>query len=225
MSALSLSRYLPDFSTHRIADEAVEIIPAPAAPRPLKTAPEKPEADMPDILAPDAIADAIALEEEKRAAHEAGRAEGRAEAEALYEAEKARLQREHLAETEASRAAFSREQAILLATALTEGLSALEQRLSAQLSEIMMPLLAAKMEAEAVAEFMRRFIALALDGETPEISGPAHLLAPLRANRDALPQGCRFQETAASELSFSFGERALETRIAPLLEELKAAIA
>ena len=87
-----------------------------------------------------------------------------------------------------------------------------------------MPLLAEKMEREAVAEFARRIAALALDGEAPEISGPARLVAPLRDHAALLPSGCRFSETGAEELSFSFGDRKLETRIAPLLEELKAAV-
>lgn len=142
----------------------------------------------------------------------------------LYEAEKARLLREHEAEIETLRATFSREQALLLAGSLTEALSALEQSLSGQMAEILMPLLAAKMEHEAVAEFARRIAALALEGEAPEISGPARLLEALQAHGVLLPSGCRFSETASNELSFSFGERMLETRIAPLLEELKAAV-
>ncbi|EXU82475.1 hypothetical protein AX23_12840 [Brucella melitensis 548] len=35
MSALSISRYLTDFSTHHIDDKAVEIITAPVPPKPL----------------------------------------------------------------------------------------------------------------------------------------------------------------------------------------------
>ncbi|EFM55984.1 hypothetical protein [Brucella inopinata] len=227
MSALSISRYLTDFSTHHIDDKAVEIIAAPVPPKPLTPvageAAEKPAAVGQEQAEMAAV---IALEEEKRAAFEAGREDGHREAQALYEAEKARLLREHEAEIETLRATFSREQALLLAGSLTEALSALEQSLSGQMAEILMPLLAAKMEHEAVAEFARRIaaLALALEGEAPEISGPAHLLEPLQAHGVLLPSGCRFSETASNELSFSFGERMLETRIAPLLEELKAAV-
>ncbi|SCD25371.1 hypothetical protein [Brucella inopinata] len=225
MSALSISRYLTDFSTHHINDKAVEIIAAPVPPKPLTPvvgeAVEKPAAVGQEQAEMAAV---IALEEEKRAAFEAGREDGHREAQALYEAEKARLLREHEAEIETLRAAFSREQALLLAGSLTEALSALEQSLSGQMAEILMPLLAAKMEQEAVAEFARRIAALALEGEAPEISGPARLLEPLQAHGVLLPSGCRFSETASNELSFSFGERMLETRIAPLLEELKAAV-
>ncbi|MCH4543038.1 hypothetical protein [Ochrobactrum sp. A-1] len=231
MSALSLSRYLPDFSTHHIEDEAVEIIAAPAPPK--ETPPpqaggdgaKRPASAEKAAAAEQAeVAAIIAIEEEKRLAFEAGREDGHREAQALYEAEKARLVREHETEIETLRAAFSREQALLLAGSLTEALTALEQNYSGQIAEILMPLLAEKMEREAVAEFARRIAALALDGEAPEISGPARLVAPLRDHAALLPSGCRFSETGADELSFSFGDRMLETRIAPLLEELKAAV-
>lgn len=242
MSALSLSRYLPDFSTHRIADEAVEIIAAPAQPQPLKAEPVQSEAVrraqahvLADKLAAAEKAEVtaiIAAEEEKRTAFETGHAEGHAlgreeghrEAEALYEAEKARLLREHETEIENLRAAFSREQALLLARSLTEALTALEQSFSGQITEILAPLLSGKLERDAVVEFAHRIAALALEGEAPEISGPARLLAPLRDHAALLPSGCRFAENTSDELSFSFGERVLETRIAPLLEELKAAV-
>ncbi|MFQ0815600.1 hypothetical protein AVM02_08810 [Brucella anthropi] len=230
MSALSLSRYLPDFSTHHIEDEAVEIIAAPVSPKPLKAQADDDGVER-RVSAEDAalaeqadVAAIIAGEEAKRAAFEAGREDGHREAEALYEAEKARIVREHETEIETLRAAFSREQALLLAGSLTDALSALERSFSGQIAEILMPLLAEKMEREAVAEFARRIAALALDGEAPEISGPARLIAPLRDHAALLPSGCRFSETAADELSFSFGERMLETRIAPLLDELKAAV-
>ncbi|MFK4063573.1 hypothetical protein [Brucella anthropi] len=233
MSALSLSRYLPDFSTHHIEDEAIEIIAAPAPQMPLKDTPpqaggdgaKRPVSAEKAAAAEQAeVAAIIAIEEEKRLAFEAGREDGHREAQALYEAEKTRLLREHEAEIETLRAAFSREQTLLLAGSLTEALTALERNFSGQIAEILMPLLAEKMEREAVAEFARRIAALALDGEAPEISGPARLIAPLRDHAALLPHGCRFSETGAEELSFSFGDRKLETRIAPLLEELKAAV-
>ena len=223
MSVLSLSRYLPDFSTHHIKDEAVEIIAAPAPSKPLKAQADG-EAQNPDAAEQADVAAIIASEEERRAAFEAGREEGHREAEALYEAEKARLQREHEAEIETLRAAFSREQALLLAGNIAEALAVLENDFSGQIAEILMPLLAKKMEREAVEEFGRRIAALALDGEAPEISGPARLIDPLRDHAALLPSGYRFSETGADELSFSFGDRVLETRIAPLLEELKAAV-
>ncbi|WP_139976408.1 MULTISPECIES: hypothetical protein [Brucella/Ochrobactrum group] len=234
MSALSLSRYLPDFSTHHIEDEAVEIIAAPAPPKPLKETPppyvegaEPKRHVSPEKAAANEqaeVAAIIAVEEERRVAFEAGREDGHAQAQALYEAEKARLVREHETEIETLRAAFSREQALLLAGSLTEALTALERNFSVQIAEILGPLLAGKLEREAVAEFARRIASLALDGEAPEISGPARLIAPLRDHAALLPSGCRFSENAADELSFSFGERMLETRLAPLLEELKAAV-
>ncbi|MBB4095101.1 hypothetical protein HGG72_17740 [Ochrobactrum pecoris] len=234
MSALSLSRYLPDFSTHHIEDEAVEIIAAPLPQKPLKEAPvaqtgsdaPKRPATVEKAAAVEQaeVAAIIAVEEEKRVAFEAGREDGHREAQALYEAERARLVREHETEIETLRATFSREQALLLAGSLTDALTALERNFSAQIAEILMPLLAEKMEREAVAEFARRIAALALDGEAPEISGPARLIVPLRDHAALLPSGCRFSETGADELSFSFGDRMLETRIAPLLEELKAAV-
>nr|WP_312967313.1 hypothetical protein [Brucella intermedia] len=234
MSALSLSRYLPDFSTHHIEDEAVEIIAAPLPPKPLKEtpapqagseAPKRAASSEKSAAAEQAeVAAIIAGEEERRAAFEAGREDGHREAEALYEAEKTRLLREHEAEIETLRAAFSREQALLLAGSLTEALAALERSFSGQIAEILMPLLVQKMEREAVAEFARRIAGLALDGEAPEISGPARLVAPLRDHAALLPSGCRFSETGTDELSFSFGDRVLETRIAPLVEELKAAV-
>ncbi|TCQ77733.1 hypothetical protein EDF68_10984 [Ochrobactrum sp. BH3] len=229
MSTLTLSRYLPDFSTHPIADDAVEIIAAPAHPLPLSEHPKR--ADAPETSAAEKaafteqaeVAHAIAVEEEKRNAFEAGREDGHKEAEALYEAEKARLLHEHEAEIEALRASFSREQAILLAGALTEALSGLEKSLSAQIADVLAPLLAAKLERDAVSGFAQRISTLALEARAPEIAGPLHLLEPLREHADLLPAGCRFTETTSGELSFSFGERVLETRVAPVLEELRAA--
>ncbi len=229
MSTLALSRYLPDFSTHPIPDDAVEIIAAPAHPLPLAEHPKR--ADAQDASAEEKAAFAeqaevariIAVEEEKRIAFEAGREDGHKEAEALYEAEKARLLREHEAEIEALRASFSREQAILLAGALTEALGGLEQNLSAQIADVLAPLLATKLERDAVSGFAQRISTLALEGEAPEIAGPLHLLEPLREHADLLPAGCRFTETVSGELSFSFGERVLETRVSPVLEELRAA--
>jgi len=229
MSTLNLSRYLPDFSTHRIADDAVEIIAAPVQPQPLSeqlyyadlqiNTVEKPTfADQAEV------ASVIAIEEEKRAAFEAGREDGHKEAEALYEAEKARLLREHETEIEALRANFSREQANLLAGALTEAVSGLEQSMSAQIAEVLAPLFAAKVERDAVAGFAQRISKLALEGEAPEIFGPPHLLEPLRDHADLLPTGCRFIENESSELSFSFALRVLETRVGPVLEELRAAV-
>ena len=225
MSTLSLSRYLPDFSTHRIADEAVEIIVAPTPVRSLRTGQEpSAPAEEPATTHQADVAEIIALEEERRIAFEAGREEGHREAQTLYDAEKARLLREHETDIETLRAAFSREQALLLAGSLTEALALLERNFSTQIAEVLMPLLAQRMECEAVAEFANRIAAQALDGVAPEISGPLRLLEPLRAHEALLPPGCRFNETAADELSFSFGDRMLETRIAPLLEELKAAV-
>ena len=229
MSTLALSRYLPDFSTHPIADDAVEIIAAPVHPLPLAEHPKR--VDVQDTSAAEKAAFAeqaevariIAVEEEKRAAFEAGREDGHKEAEALYEAEKTRLLREHEAEIEALRANFSREQAVLLAGALTDALSGLEHNLSAQIADVLAPLLAAKLERDAVSGFAQRISTLALEGEAPEIAGPPHLLEPLREHADLLPAGCRFTETASGELSFSFGERVLETRVAPVLEELRVA--
>src|SRR5690606_41439512 len=128
-------------------------------------------------------------------------------AEALYEAEKARLLREHETEIETLRAAFSREQALLLAGSLTEALAALERSFSGQIAEILMPLLAQEMEREGVAEIARRIAALALDGEASELSGPARLIAPLREHAALLPSGCRFSVTGAGELSLSVAAR------------------
>lgn len=67
MSALSISRYLTDFSTHHIDDKAVEIITAPVPPKPLTPvageAAEKPAAVGQEQAEMAAV---IALEEEKR---------------------------------------------------------------------------------------------------------------------------------------------------------------
>lgn len=229
MNTLALSRYLPDFSTHHIDDEVIEIIAAPVARAPLVADPHvdlssKPLADKPFKDEQAEIAQILAFEEEKRLAFENGREDGHKEAEALYAAEKARLLREHEAEIETLRAGFSREQATLLAVGLTQGMTLLERNLSQQMSEILGFLYAEKLEQDAVLEFAQRISKLALEGEAPEIHGPALLLEPLRHHADLLPYGCQFIENTSSEVSFSFGERVLETRIAPILEELKATV-
>lgn len=222
MSTLALSRYLPDFATHHIDDDAVEIIAAPVAPVPLSA--DRPEAGKSYQVEQAEVAQIIAVEEAKKLAFEAGREDGHKEAEALYAAEKARLLREHEAEIEALRAGFSREQANLLAVAFTQAIDTLERNLSQQMADILAPLYTGRLSENAVQQFATRISTLALEGEAPEISGPVSLLEPLRRHADLLPLGCRFVENTASELSFSFGERVLETRVSPLLEELKAVI-
>lgn len=217
MTTLALSRYLPDFSTHRVADDAIEIIKAPLVVETLEveTSFEAERAEVSQILA---------YEEDKRLAFEAGREEGHKEAEAFYAAEKARLMRAHDDEIETLRASFSREQANLLAVSLTQSLALLEKNLSQQMAEILVPLYAEKLQRDAVETFAERISKLALEGEAPEIHGPAHLLGPLRQHVDLLPSGCQFIENESSEVSFRFGERVLETRVAPLLEEIKETI-
>ncbi|MFI3903189.1 hypothetical protein [Ochrobactrum sp. S1502_03] len=218
MTSLALSRYLPDFSTYRIADDAIEIIEAPVSQAPLAV--EKLDVEMSFNAERAEVSQILAFEEEKRLAFEAGREDGHKEAEALYAAEKARLLRAHDDEIEALRAAFSREQANLFAVSLTQALVLLEQNLSQQLAEILMPLYARKLQQDAVESFAERISTLALEGEAPEIYGPAHLLGSLRQHMDLLPSGCQFIENESGEVSFSFGERVLETRLAPLLEEI-----
>lgn len=229
MNTLALSRYLPDFSTHHIDDEAVEIIAAPVAVAPLVAEkhsdfPAKPFVEKSFKEEQAEVAQILVIEEEKRVAFEAGREDGHKEAEALYTAEKAQLLREHETEIEALHAGFSRDQATLLAVGLTEAISLLEHSLSQQMAEILAPLYAEKLQRDAVQEFAVRMSKLALEGEAPKISGPLHLLKSLRHHAELLPLGCQFVENSSSEISFSFGERVLETRVAPVLEELKAAV-
>ncbi len=66
-------------------------------------------------------------------------------------------------------------------------MSGLEQSMSAQIAEVLAPLLAAKIEQDAIAGFAQRISKLALEGEAPEIFGPAHLLEPLKDHADLLP--------------------------------------
>lgn len=162
--------------------------------------------------------------DEQEVAYEAGRAEGSGEARAALEAELTCLREEYECQLEALRSKLSLEQAQLLGEMAADAIKRFEERLSLQIAPIFEVLLAEKMRNEAVEDFAQRFAKLATEGETLEISGPPDLIARFRSRSECLPNDCRFKETTAGELSFSYGDHVLATRLAPLLDELKMAL-
>ncbi|PYE87693.1 hypothetical protein [Phyllobacterium leguminum] len=214
MSALSIASYLSDFSPRRIPDEQVIILPA---------AQGHEEAD--EDLSPEQVfEEAIDIELQLKQAFEAGREAGRAEADALYEAEKQRLQRAHEEEMAGLRTATLSETADLLMVGLLEGLGALEATFSGQMAELIAPLMAEHFADKAVSDFAGRAAACLPAAMGMEISGPRDLLDALQKREGFVRENFLFIEAEQVELQLRLDERVVATRLGPLLDELKALI-
>ncbi|WP_420960890.1 hypothetical protein [Brucella sp. IR073] len=217
MSAVSIASFLTDFSPRRIPDERVVILPA------LRE--EEPEPEPLDEASPEqAFEAAVDAELQVKQAFEAGREAGRAEADALYEAEKQRVQRAHEEEIAGIRAAALSETADRLTAQMQAALETLEASFSRQLAELLEPLIAAHIERAAVADFARQVTACLPAAMGMEIRGPRDLLDALHSLEGFASENFIPIEADAAELSLRLDERIIETRLAPILAELKALI-
>ncbi|PRD42667.1 hypothetical protein C5748_14665 [Phyllobacterium phragmitis] len=216
MSDLSIASFLSDFSPRRIPDERVIILPA-------SSEEDEPEEE---ASAEQAFEEAVDIELQVKQAFEAGREAGRAEADALYEAEKQRMQRVHEEEIGSVRTSVMNETADRLVMQLSEGLASLEESFSQQVTHLIEPLVAESVAKNAVADFAREVASLvrnAADGAI-EIRGPHDLLDALRRQEGFAPEQFVLVEAEQAELSMKLGEMIVETRLSPLLAELKALV-
>jgi hypothetical protein len=214
MGALSIASYLSDFSPRRIPDEQVIILPASQV---------LDEVDE-EISPEQAFADTVDIELQVKQAFEAGREAGRAEADALFEAEKQRLQRGHEEEAAKVRAATLSETADLLMAGLETRLGALEASFSGQVAELIEPLFAEYIAHRAVADFAGQVTACLPAAMGMEIRGPRDLLDALHKLDGFARENFIFIEAKQVELQLKLDSQVIETRLAPLLGELKALI-
>lgn len=212
---LSVSRFLTDFTPRRIPDEMLQIM-EPAR------APNSADAET-DKLAFETI---VQNERQRREAFEEGRADGRAEADALFEAERQRLQRTHDEEMATLRIVLMDEAAVAIGSSLQDGFTALEATLSQQLTNVLMPLVEDHLTGQAVFAFAHKLasVAIAAGEGNVVVKGPTKLIAALERMRSILPAHCALVEQEQAELSFELPEQVLQTRLRPLLEELKVTV-
>jgi hypothetical protein len=214
MNALSIASYLTDFSPRRIPDEQVVIL-SPARAR------EEPEDS---LTVEEAFEEAVDHELQVKQAFEAGREAGRAESDALYEAEKQRLQRAHEEEIGALRNAVLSETTERLFAHLNAGLQGLEAAFSRQLAELIEPLVAQHVTGRAVRDFATQVAACLPAAMGMEIRGPRDLLDALVRLDGFARENFIFIEAEQTELQLRLDERVVETRLAPLLSEMKALV-
>ncbi|WP_147272177.1 hypothetical protein [Phyllobacterium salinisoli] len=219
MSDLSIASFLSDFSPRRIPDERVIILPA--ASEPISSEEGEPDED---VSPEQAFEEAVDIELQLKQAFEAGREAGRAEADALYEAEKQRVQRVHEEEIAAVRASVLNETADRLLMRLNEGFAALEVSFSLQVTHLISPLVAAHVTGNTVADFARAVAGTVRPAAVTEIRGPRDLIEALRSTDGFEHEEFVLIEAEQAELSMKLGEMVVETRLSPLLAELKALI-
>ncbi|WP_153020272.1 hypothetical protein [Paramesorhizobium deserti] len=214
MGSPSIASLLSDFSPRRIPDERVIILSASSG------------EDEPDeeAVAEQPFEEMIDAELQLKQAFEAGRDAGRAESDALYEAEKQRMQRVHEEEIGAVKAAVMNETADRLIMQLNKGFAALEASFSQQLAMLVEPLIAEHMRKSAVADFARAVADTVKPATAMEIRGPRELIDALRSVDGFAHEQFTLVEAEQTELSLKLGETIIETRLAPLLDELKALV-
>lgn len=235
---LSVSQFLTDFAPRRIADSALEIIDAPSVAQKIATpAFVAPTFASPAFSSKETPAETAAretreleatveIEQIRRDVFEEGRIDGQQTADALFSAERERLLRAHHDEMDALRVSLMDEMASHITSLLQAGLNAFETNISQQLVCVLTPLMNAHFSAQAVADFAQKIarLTVASDDAAMQINGPADLIAALERHRSLLPDGCQLVETDQLELSLALGEQMLETRLQPLLDELKETI-
>ena len=115
------------------------------------------------------------------------------------------------------------EEAAKFAAALTAGLVSVERIIGDAVGRLLRPFLAARVEAQVLAELHATLAALLSrePGITLTISGPEHLLAAFRA---ALPEAAiSYLPNASPEIRVSSNDSILETRLGAWLAGLEEA--
>jgi hypothetical protein len=107
---------------------------------------------------------------------------------------------------------------------LHEGLATLEASFSQQVAMLIEPLVAEHMRKSAVAEFAQAAADCVKSAAIVEIKGPGDLLDILRSRDGFALEQFTLVEAEQAELSLKLGETVVETRLSPLLDELKALV-
>ncbi|MGH6761702.1 MAG: hypothetical protein ACRECW_08990 [Phyllobacterium sp.] len=239
MSDLSLANFLSDFSPRRIADADVIILESdddeqesfPAESLPLASLEFAPDIDpfadvvgefQPtdhDIALTEPAAD---VETRLAEAYAAGQRDGQAKAEAVFEAEKRALLEVHGATLESQRRDLIEGFADRCTSEIREGLNAINQSISSRITTILKPIVSDHLRERAVAAFSEEVSRMtgASSGMDIEIRGPADLLDAFRRREEAHAGTFRLVEADQPELSMRMADAAVETRLAPLLDEL-----
>ncbi|MCX8280929.1 hypothetical protein OSJ77_12060 [Phyllobacterium sp. 0TCS1.6C] len=215
-SARSLANILTDFTPKRVPDERIAVFTLPR---------ETAGFAATDDHRPDDIVEQIDHEANVKEAFEAGREAGRAEAAALFEAEKVRLGREFETQLASAETLFLEQTANRLAEQMEQGLSRVAEDMAARAAQVLAPLVEDHLRGQIVEVFSDEVMRLVRgkEGLALEVRGPAHLLVALRKRDDMMALNCKFVEEDQAELSLNLDEVAIETRLGRLLETIRRA--
>lgn len=194
---------------------------APASPAP------QPFGRVPAIEAPTHAADRAGEIDALIAAAEArGYAAGRAEADAVLEAQRARHEQERDALFANARSAWAREEGARLAEQLAAAQETATQRLAEAVARTLAPILEQRLHQSTVDDFVAtvRELMTHPDATALEITGPADLLAAFRAALGPAGERLRFIENDCPEARASMADSVVETRLALWRDRLRAAI-
>lgn len=220
-----LARHLPDFSSPAALVETAAVKPAAGADFTplLKPAPPAPVAGkavpspgVEALLAKPAEPKAkpVDIAQITREAEERGRAAGEAAALEMFEAKFQEFQQQTAARMQEEREAWTLEQADRLMAALQEASVDLEERLSAAIAPILVPLLEASVAQRALEDLRALMVPLLEREDRPvlKISGPADLVEALRQKLGD-PPACVFEPSDQPDVRVVAGETVLETQI------------
>ena len=118
--------------------------------------------------------------------------------------------------------AWTREQADRLADVIREASAELEERLSAAIAPILVPLLEASVAQRALEDLRTLMVPLLEREDRPvlKISGPADLVEALREKLND-PPACVFEASDQPDVRVVAGETVLETQIRDWVERLR----
>jgi hypothetical protein len=215
MSPRSIASMLTDFTPRHVPAERITVFAAVSK--------EPPDAIIESQDATEEVDDLIDYELRVKEAFDAGREAGQAEASALFEAEKVRLEREFQDQLASADSLFLEQTGTRMATRITEGLAAMAADLSGSLAAVLAPLVGEKLRDQAVAAFVAEVERLTrgLEGAEFFVTGPKHLLDTLRRQPGIDPIRFSFVEAAQAELSLKLDDAVVETRLGRLIDALK----
>lgn len=175
------------------------------------------------ILPPDKEADTIPVEEQLRAAHECGAAEGRVAADADFSQRLAVREAEFAAELDAQRVQLQREFATDVSSMITKAFEDLEARVSASASRALEHVVEDGVRAAMVCAFAQTL--RELWDENPQgvlkITGPEMFLSGLRTALGDLADRIEFAEQDIAEAFVTLGQTRLETRFSDWMAQLR----
>ncbi len=212
--ARSIASVLTDFTPKHVPDDRITVFAAATRER----------AELFDgDAAPEDVVELIDIELKIKETFELGRAEGQSEASVLFEAEKLRLERDFLEQLAAAEAEFMQRIGDRMFEQLGEGLTAVSAQLSSNLATVLAPLVEKNLRERAITGFTTEIERLTkgLEGVMIDISGPAHLIDPLR-NRPGIDlMRFSFTQSDQSELSMKLDDVVVETRLGRLIDAVK----